>query len=136
VEEARKLDLSLIERIDKFMALLSSEDERAGLTRFREVAARYRRHREDNQYRPLLAGQKETGLQGAKDGAPLYEAAVRELKGTIRAKQAAAQKTGPQPGDAPGSSSQSGSPGGSSTKSDDNVVDADFEVVDDDKKKS
>jgi len=51
-------------------------------------------------------------------------------------KQAAAQKTGPQPGDAHGSSSQSGSPGGSATKSDDNVVDADFEVVDDDKKKS
>jgi molecular chaperone DnaK len=51
-------------------------------------------------------------------------------------KQAAAQKTGPQPGDAPGSSSQSGGPGGSATKSDDNVVDADFEVVDDDKKKS
>src|SRR3984893_9135249 len=48
-------------------------------------------------------------------------------------KQAAAQKPGPQPGDATGSS---GSTEGSKAKPDDNVVDADFEVVDDDKKKS
>ncbi len=48
-------------------------------------------------------------------------------------KQAAAQKPGPHPDDATGSS---GSPEGSRAKPDDNVVDADFEVVDDDKKKS
>jgi molecular chaperone DnaK len=48
-------------------------------------------------------------------------------------KQAAAQKPGPQPGDATGSP---GSTEGSKAKPDDNVVDADFEVVDDDKKKS
>jgi molecular chaperone DnaK len=50
-------------------------------------------------------------------------------------KQAASQKPGPgpEPGDATGTT---GSPGGSTAKSDDNVVDADFEVVDDDKKKS
>jgi molecular chaperone DnaK len=48
-------------------------------------------------------------------------------------KQAAAQKTGPQPGDASGSS---GGTEGGKAKPDDNVVDADFEVVDDDKKKS
>ena len=54
--------------------------------------ARYRQHREDNQYRPLLAGQKDTGLQGAKNGAPLYEAAMQELKAMIRAKQKAAQQ--------------------------------------------
>jgi molecular chaperone DnaK len=68
--------------------------------------------------------------------------ATEELQSRFQAisaelyKQAAAQKSGPQPGDAPGSSSTSGGPGGSTTKSDDNVVDADFEVVDDDKKKS
>jgi molecular chaperone DnaK len=48
-------------------------------------------------------------------------------------KQAAAQKPGPQTGEATGST---GSPGGSTTKGDENVVDADFEVVDDDQKKS
>jgi molecular chaperone DnaK len=48
-------------------------------------------------------------------------------------KQAASQKPGPEPGDASGTS---GTTGGSSAKSDENVVDADFEVVDDDKKKS
>jgi molecular chaperone DnaK len=51
-------------------------------------------------------------------------------------KQASAQKPGPQPGEAPGSSGASGSAGGGATKPDENVVDADFEVVDDDKKKS
>ncbi|MBV8378380.1 MAG: Hsp70 family protein, partial [Verrucomicrobia bacterium] len=49
-------------------------------------------------------------------------------------KQAASQKPGPQPGDVP--PGQSGSAGTGASKPDDNVVDADFEVVDDDKKKS
>jgi molecular chaperone DnaK len=62
--------------------------------------------------------------------------ATEELQSRFQAisaelyKQAASQKPGPQPGDAP-----SGSTGGAS-KPDENVVDADFEVVDDDKKKS
>ena len=51
-------------------------------------------------------------------------------------KQAASQKPGPQPEDPTGSSGPSGTTGGSTAKPDDNVVDADFEVVDDDKKKS
>jgi molecular chaperone DnaK len=64
--------------------------------------------------------------------------ATEELQSRFQAisaelyKQAASQKPGPQPGDAPGSS---GSTGGA-TKPEENVVDADFEVVDDDKKKS
>jgi molecular chaperone DnaK len=64
--------------------------------------------------------------------------ATEELQNRFQAisaelyKQAASQKPGPQPGDAPGAS---GSTGGTA-KPDDNVVDADFEVVDDDKKKS
>src|SRR6201996_2332362 len=64
--------------------------------------------------------------------------ATEELQSRFQAisaelyKQAASQKPGPQPGDAPGSS---GSTGGTA-KPDENVVDADFEVVDDDKKKS
>jgi molecular chaperone DnaK len=68
--------------------------------------------------------------------------ATEELQSRFQAisaelyKQAASQKTGPQPGDAAGTSAPSGSTGGSTTKADENVVDADFEVVDDDKKKS
>jgi len=64
--------------------------------------------------------------------------ATEELQSRFQAisaelyKQAASQKPGPQPGDAPGAS---GSTGGTA-KPDENVVDADFEVVDDDKKKS
>src|ERR1700726_2299118 len=65
--------------------------------------------------------------------------ATKELQNRFQAisaelyKQAAAQKPGPQPGDPSGSS---GSAGGGAAKPDENVVDADFEVVDDDKKKS
>jgi molecular chaperone DnaK len=64
--------------------------------------------------------------------------ATEELQNRFQAisaelyKQAASQKPGPQPGDAPGASGSTGGTG----KPDDNVVDADFEVVDDDKKKS
>jgi molecular chaperone DnaK len=65
--------------------------------------------------------------------------ATEELQSRFQAisaelyKQAASKKPGPQPDDPTGSS---GSTGGSATKPDENVVDADFEVVDDDKKKN
>ena len=65
--------------------------------------------------------------------------ATEELQSRFQAvsaelyKQAASQKPGPQPGDPTGSS---GTTGGGTAKPDENVVDADFEVVDDDKKKS
>jgi molecular chaperone DnaK len=65
--------------------------------------------------------------------------ATEELQSRFQAisaelyKQAASQKPGPQPGEAPGSS---GGTGSGASKPDENVVDADFEVVDDDKKKS
>jgi molecular chaperone DnaK len=52
-------------------------------------------------------------------------------------KQAAAQKQREQPGGEPGDSAHTGTAGGGSAeKADDNVVDADFEVVDEDKKKN
>jgi molecular chaperone DnaK len=51
-------------------------------------------------------------------------------------KQAASQKSGSQPGGTAGPSGPAGSTGGGAAKPDENVVDADFEVVDDDKKKS
>ncbi len=52
-------------------------------------------------------------------------------------KQAAAQKSSDHPADGPGPSGQTETAGsGSAAKPDDNVVDADFEVVDDDKKKN
>src|ERR1700723_2845534 len=64
--------------------------------------------------------------------------ATEELQSRFQAisaelyKQAASKKPGPQPDDPTGSS---GTTGGSTTKPDENVVDADFEVVDTDKKK-
>ena len=52
-------------------------------------------------------------------------------------KQAAAQKQAEHPGGEPGDSGHTGTAGGGSAeKADDNVVDADFEVVDEDKKKN
>jgi molecular chaperone DnaK len=66
--------------------------------------------------------------------------ATEELQSRFQAisaelyKQAAAQKPGPPPGEAGGPSAGTGS--SSTAKPDENVVDADFEVVDDDKKKS
>jgi molecular chaperone DnaK len=51
-------------------------------------------------------------------------------------KQAASQKQREPAGGEPGDSGQTAAGGGSAEKADDNVVDADFEVVDDDKKKN
>jgi molecular chaperone DnaK len=52
-------------------------------------------------------------------------------------KQAAAQRPSEQPAGEPGGSTGAGTPGGgTAAKQDDNVVDADFEVVDEDKKKN
>jgi methyl-accepting chemotaxis protein len=92
VENARRLDRSLLERMDKFVPMIGTDEVRATFTRFREAQARYRKHREDKQYRLILAGKKDDAFQGAKDGAPLYESALRELNATIQAKQAVAKK--------------------------------------------
>ena len=92
VESARALDRDLVARIDRFGPLVGSEEERASFNRFREAAAEYRRHREERQYPLLLAGDKEGGFQGAKDGAPKYEAAIKELNELIAAKQDSARK--------------------------------------------
>jgi methyl-accepting chemotaxis protein len=92
VEQARSLDRDLIERIDKYMQATNSEAERASFTRFREAGARYRAHREEHQYRPLLAGDKKGGFEGAVAGAPKYEDSVKALKDTIAARQASAEK--------------------------------------------
>src|SRR5947207_3259062 len=59
VARARALDLSLIQHMDKFQPMIVSDVVRAHFNGFREALARYRQHREERQYEPLLAGQKE-----------------------------------------------------------------------------
>jgi molecular chaperone DnaK len=99
-----------------------------------------------------LSGEQKKGVEDAvKDvreklngtDSEAIKKATEELQTRFQAisaelyKQAAAQKSGPPPEDPTGSAGPSGSAGGSTAKpADDNVVDADFEVVDDDKKKS
>jgi molecular chaperone DnaK len=83
--------------------------------------------------REKLAGTDSDAIKKATDELQnRFQAISAELY-----KQAASQKPGPQPGDPTGSSGgAAGGPGGGPSKADDNVVDADFEVVDEDKKKS
>ena len=92
VESARALDQDLVERMDRFAGLVGSEEERSSFGRFREATAEYRRHREERQYPALLAGEKDKAFQGAKDGAPKYEAVIKELNGLIAAKQESARR--------------------------------------------
>ena len=92
VEQARVFDRNLVERLDRFTPLISSDEERTRFRKFQEAAAEYRRHREERQYPPVLAGQKELGFQAAKDGAPKYEAVIKEMKETIAAKQDSAHR--------------------------------------------
>jgi molecular chaperone DnaK len=83
--------------------------------------------------REKLAGTDSDAIKKATDELQnRFQAISAELY-----KQAASQKPGPQPSDPTGSSGgAAGGPGGGPSKADDNVVDADFEVVDEDKKKS
>jgi molecular chaperone DnaK len=84
--------------------------------------------------REKLNGTDVEAIKGATDELQKrFQAISAELY-----KQAASQKTGAQPSDEDEANrGASGSPrGGGTSKPDENVVDADFEVVDDDKKKS
>jgi molecular chaperone DnaK len=84
--------------------------------------------------REKLNGTDVEAIKGATDELQKrFQAISAELY-----KQAASQKTGAQPSDEDEATrGASGSPrGGGTSKPDENVVDADFEVVDDDKKKS
>ncbi len=90
IETARSLDRSLVERLDRFQGQIADEEERLSFTRLREAAAEYRRHREERQYPPLLAGQKEVAYKAARDGAPKYEAVIKQLKRIVESPESGA----------------------------------------------
>ncbi len=92
VEHARQLDQQLILDSDKFATSLTSLEDRALFTRFREEMKKYQDLRESLQYPEILQGNQDKGFQAAVMGAPKYELAYKALKDMMKAKQERARQ--------------------------------------------
>jgi methyl-accepting chemotaxis protein/putative methionine-R-sulfoxide reductase with GAF domain len=68
VEEARDLDRKLTEMEDEFDKANHVEDVRAAFAQFRDAHRDWLRHREENQYRPLMEGKRELALKAVASG--------------------------------------------------------------------
>ena len=65
IAEVRELDRQLVESAEKFKSAIRSEKVMADFNRFMDAYRDYRQHREERQYKPLLAGHKEEAVKGA-----------------------------------------------------------------------
>jgi methyl-accepting chemotaxis protein len=90
IEAARNLDRDVAEHNNRFLAAITNDKDRATFIGFQKALADWERDREDKLYPQVLGGQKEPGLQTAKDIAPRYETAVKLIKDIIQANQESA----------------------------------------------
>jgi methyl-accepting chemotaxis protein len=63
IEAARALDHDVLERNDRYLALVASEEDRATFIRFQDALGDWRRDREVKLYPQVLSGKKEIGYQ-------------------------------------------------------------------------
>jgi methyl-accepting chemotaxis protein len=90
VEAARALDRDVAQRNERYLAQITSEEDRTTFIRFQEAMADWRRDRGDKLYPQVLGGQKEAGYQTAQDIGPRYETAIKLIKEIIQANQQSA----------------------------------------------
>ncbi len=65
VEEARALDRRLTEAVEKFATSIRTDEVRQRFGQFKAAYADYRKHREENQYAPILKGRVDVATKGA-----------------------------------------------------------------------
>ncbi len=66
VEEARALDRRLTEAVEKFATSIRTDEVRQRFGQFKAAYADYRKHREENQYAPILKGRVDVATKGAQ----------------------------------------------------------------------
>jgi methyl-accepting chemotaxis protein len=87
---APAFDRDLLGRDSRYLAQITSEQERTMFIRFQDALADWRREREDQLYVLVLGGQKEAAYQTAKSTGSKYEVAIRLIKDIIQANQQSA----------------------------------------------
>jgi methyl-accepting chemotaxis protein len=87
VEAARALDDDVVERNNRYLALVVSDEDRTTFVHFQDAMAAWRRDREEKLYPLVLGGKREPAYQVAKDIAPRYEAAIKLIKDIIQTNQ-------------------------------------------------
>ena len=91
IDEVRKIDREMKERVEQFITLIRTEEVRTVFNRFKAAFEDYKQYREERQYAPLLAGKKELAQQSAVAGTafiPCQEA----LEDLYRIKKEVARK--------------------------------------------
>ncbi|HKI31568.1 MAG TPA: methyl-accepting chemotaxis protein [Gemmataceae bacterium] len=90
IEQTRALDKQMVELQEKYFSNIATSEGRERFGKFQEAYKEYRRHREENQYTPLLEGHREVAFQAAR--VPKFDAAAKAMHEMIAGKMEFARK--------------------------------------------
>jgi methyl-accepting chemotaxis protein len=92
VERVRELTRRLAEAREKLWPLIRGQEVRDAFKRYEDAAAEYATYREDKIFRPLLAGQREAALAGAREAGQKFQVTMQALNDTIKVEEGLARK--------------------------------------------
>jgi len=92
VDRVHDLARQVAERREKFIPTIRAQEVKEAFTKYQEAAKDYIAFREERVVKPLLAGDKQAAMIGAKEAAPKFMAALDGLNHTIEVKEGIAKK--------------------------------------------
>ena len=91
VERVRELTQQVAEVREKFRPTILAQEVKDAFKKYEDAASEYVTYREDKVFKPLLAGQRDQALAGAKEAAPKFQVAIQAINDTIQVKQGIAR---------------------------------------------
>jgi methyl-accepting chemotaxis protein len=92
VDRVHDLAKQVAERREKFIPTIRAQEVKDAFNKYQEAAKEYIAFREEQVIKPLLAGDKNAALAGAKEAAPKFAATIDSLNFTIQVKEGIAKK--------------------------------------------
>ena len=92
VERVRELTQQLAEAREKFRPTMLAQEVKDAFKKYEDAAREYVTYREDKVFKPLLAGQRDQALAGAKEAAPKFQGAIQAINETIKVKDGIAKR--------------------------------------------
>ena len=91
LERIQEITKEIAERREKFVPTIRAQEVREAFAKYQEAAKEYIAIREERVIKPLLAGNREAALVGAKEAAPKFRVAIDALNNTIKVKEGIAK---------------------------------------------
>jgi methyl-accepting chemotaxis protein len=92
VDKTLELQQHIEELWEKFLATPHSDAVKAVFAKYRKVADRYHKQRNERVFKPLLAGDRKVAYQELHEVAPLFDESTKDIQDTMDAKAAVAKK--------------------------------------------